>query len=382
MRSPEVYNRHLADGTRTVLMYQPQRATPTRLLGLVVCALSLVASACSGGAAPSVAASIEPQAIPSASPSMPTEHASTPPPIIASAPTSSIDPATLTGTIAFSAGTWPQVDVYVVKADGSGLRAVTDDPAKDFDPSLSPDAKRIAYRHQTDDDLTSEIYVIGADGSNARNLSNADGADWGPAWSPDGNRIAWNSDAVAADIGFDLSLIAPDGSGRVVVQPGVFVEYPAWSPDGTRIAFMSQEPSASGSDPDYNIYTMTTDGLDVTRLTDNPGQDGWPAWSPDGSTIAFSTTRDDCRNTQVEGCLRSGDIGPVHTLWLMDADGPRQRRVTTDYAQLPDWSPDGRYLVYESPGGLNLVTPDGTGAGRISLDVPDPLFPDWVAGTP
>jgi Tol biopolymer transport system component len=329
-----------------------------------------------------VAASIDPTANPPTSPSLPSESASMPPPIVAPKPTASIDPAALTGTIAFSAGTWPDVDIFVVNADGSGLRQVTNDPAKDFDPSISPDAKRVAYRHQADDDQTSEIYVIGADGSNPRNLSNADGeADWGPAWSPDGSRIAWNSDAIAADIGFDLSLIAPDGTDHVVIQPGVYVEYPAWSPDGTRIAFMSQEPGASGNDPDYNIYTMDFDGSHVARLTDHPGNDGYPAWSPDGSTIAFSSTRDDCGNTTAEGCLNSGDIGPVHTLWVMDADGSDQRRLTTSHVQFPDWSPDGRYLVYEGSGGLNLIAPDGTAAGTIPLDAREPLFPDWVAGS-
>jgi Tol biopolymer transport system component len=360
-------------------MYCIRSSMRPRLLCTAVAALSLVTAGCGRPATSS--------AIPAeAKTASPTGAASTlgsqPPPIVASSPTGSIDPASLSGTIAFSAGNWPDVDIFIVNADGSGLRQVTDDPAKDFDPSLSPDATRVTYRHQPGDDRTTEIFVTDADGSNVLNLSNTDGlADWGPTWSPDGERIAWNSDAVAAAFGFDLSLIAPDGSNHELVEPGVHVEYPAWSPDGTKIAFMSQEAGALGKDPDYNIFTMDIDGSNVTRLTTHRGNDGWPTWSPDGSTIAFSSTRDDCRTTDAEGCLSSGDIGPYHTLWVMDADGSNQRRVTTDHVQFPDWSPDGRYLVYEGRGGLSLITPDGVAAGRIQLDVPDPLFPDWVAAT-
>jgi Tol biopolymer transport system component len=353
----------------------------SRSLRAAVTALSIIAAGCAGPAPTSTAIPAERTA--AASSESPSALATQAPPIVASSPTQSIDPASLSGTIAFSAGSWPDVDIYIVSADGSGLRQVTDDPAKDFDPSLSPDATQVAYRHQTDDDRTSEIFVAEVGGSDPLNVSKADGlADWGPTWSPDGKRIAWNSHAVEGGVGFDLSLIEPDGSNREVVQPGVFVEYPAWSPDGTSIVFMSQEPGASGDDPDYNIYTMAIDGSNVTRLTTHPGNDGWPSWSPDGSTIAFSSTRDDCRTTSAEGCLSTGDIGPYHTLWLMDADGSNQRRVTTDQVQFPDWSPDGRYIVYEGRTGLNVITPDGSAAGRIPLDVADPLFPDWVAATP
>jgi Tol biopolymer transport system component len=363
-------------------MHQRQHANSTRTLRVATSTLALVVSACGAPAASSITSSAAASASTAASASRASASASVPPPIVATTPTASIDPAGLTGTIAFSAGSWPDVDVYIVNADGSGLRQVTRDPAKDFDPSLSPDAKRVAYRHQPDDDRTTEIYVIGVDGSDPRNLSRSDGQpDWGPTWSPDGTRIAWNSDAIAADIGFDLSLIAPDGTGHEVVQPGVYVEYPAWSPDGARIAFMSQEAGASGNDADYNIYTMNVGGSDVTRLTEHPGNDGWPSWSPDGSTIAFTSTRDDCENTTAEGCLSTGDIGPFHTLWVMNADGSDQRRVTTAQVQLPDWSPDGKYLVYEGRGGLNLISLDGSAAGTIPVDVPEPLFPDWVAGT-
>lgn len=71
----------------------------------------------------------------------------------------------------------------------------------------------------------------------------------------------------------------PDGTGLHLIPADIYVEYPALSTDGTKIAFMSQEPSASGNDPDYNIYVMNADGTGITRLTDTPGEDGFPSWS-------------------------------------------------------------------------------------------------------
>ena len=71
-------------------------------------------------------------------------------------------------------------------------------------------------------------------------------------------------------------VVAPDGTGLRRISHH-YVEYPAWSPDGSRIAFMAQEPDASGSNPDYNLFVMNADGTDVRRLTDAPGEDCWPA---------------------------------------------------------------------------------------------------------
>jgi Tol biopolymer transport system component len=52
------------------------------------------------------------------------------------------------GRIAFSMGTQMHADIYAVSAGGSGLVRLTDDPAADFDPSWSPDGRRITYRHE------------------------------------------------------------------------------------------------------------------------------------------------------------------------------------------------------------------------------------------
>jgi TolB protein len=146
------------------------------------------------------------------------------------------------------------------------------------------------------------------------------------------------------------------------------VEYPAWSPDGTRVAYMAQEPGASGSNPDYNIWVMNADESNPRRLTNRPGEDGWPAWSPDGRMIVFASARDDA----------GASLGPVMHLYLMEADGSSQRLLIDTFGQFADWSPDGGTIVF-SPG-LNLVTPTGKSHDSISLSglESEAEFADWA----
>jgi Tol biopolymer transport system component len=81
-------------------------------------------------------------------------------------------------TIAFSA-CCKKSEIFVVNADGTGLLKLTDNG---WDPTWSPDARAIAFT--TGRDGNSEVYVMNADGSDQRNLSQSPVDDFGPAWSP------------------------------------------------------------------------------------------------------------------------------------------------------------------------------------------------------
>ena len=214
-----------------------------------------------------------------------------------------------------------------------------------------------------------------ADGSDPRNLTRRDA--WGPDWSPDGRTIAFNSMAASGPFDDYGYAVAPDGSSlRRITRH--YVEYPAWSPDGSQIAFMAPEPGATGTNPDYNIFVMEADGSHVRRLTTAPGEDGWPAWSPHGDQIVFSSGRDDCAISDAADCRTTGDIGPWEDLWIVNADGTGQRRVTSEFGQFFAWSPDGSEILVTGDRPY-LIRPDGTGLTPFPMKgVPHPLFPDWT----
>jgi TolB protein len=303
---------------------------------------------------------------------------STPSPSIDSSPVDSrvpvlvgepIDTSTLTGRVVLST----EDDIYTTKADGTGLVRVTRRPGPEFDPAWSPDGTHIVYRDSrrgiNHDD---EIFVMNANGTGRRNLTKDPGNDWGPDWSPDGRTIVFNSDRDGLPMGGFL--VQPDGSNLRRIATQAYVEYPTWSPDGDHIAFMGGNSAA-----EYDIWTVGLDGTHLVQLTDSTGPDGWPAWSPDGTRIAFTSVRDDCLYSDAPDCRTTGDIGPHHDVWVVNADGTGLRRVTAEFGQFVTWSPDGEYLLV-SGYDLYVIRPDGT--GRESLDIPgfsgNGLFPDWI----
>jgi Tol biopolymer transport system component len=170
-------------------------------------------------------------------------------------------------------------NLYVVGSDGSGLRNLTSKlgaghspgagpPASD--PVWSPDGRTLAFvrlnaRHG--------VYVVKADGSGLRNLTPKPvGVYADPTWSPDGRKLAFASER---DGNSEVYVMNANGSGqRNLTRDPAFDGDPAWSPDGRSIAFRSTR------DGNTEVYIMSADGSGQRNLTRSPANDGRFAWSP------------------------------------------------------------------------------------------------------
>jgi TolB protein len=188
-------------------------------------------------------------------------------------------------------------EIYVSSADGSGARNLTASPTNEWSPAWSPDGEQIAFASDREGEL--RIFVMGADGSGVRRVSDI----WGeyPAWSPDGTQIAFASHvggmSLHGDPNYDVFVVNTDGSGlRQLTESPAYDMYPTWSPDGTRIAFHSTRATPENFEPpaydlertaDYDVFVMPAEGGPAKNLSRDPErQQRFPDWSPDGSWLA------------------------------------------------------------------------------------------------
>jgi len=134
---------------------------------------------------------------------------------------------------------------FVNVADGSGLRALTG-PGCDFYPTWSPDGTRIAFASCRSG--TNAIYVMNADGSGVRQLTSDPGSNYFPRWSPDGTKIAFEHGPCCG-----VYVINPDGTG--LTQLALHGRTPAWSRDSRAVVFEW-----------YGMNVMNADGTGIHPL--------------------------------------------------------------------------------------------------------------------
>jgi Tol biopolymer transport system component/imidazolonepropionase-like amidohydrolase len=304
-------------------------------------------------------------------------------------------------TLVFQAYRDGNYNLYTIHANGAGSRQLTHGPFDHREPRFAPDGRTIAFSSDLGGSYGVHTLDVATGAVTARVDSAAEEAM--PSWSADGRRLVYTVDSTAIDV-LDLSSGA---TTRLVTAPtGATLYGPSFSPDGV-LAYV-------------RIAGATAELVVGDRVVSEPGEDvfgfapSWPSRSEllytadgklkrrrlDGSvrTVTFAaavpvvprsryhhTVRDlDATREQPARGIASPVASPsgthvafraLNALWLLKIGDPTPTRLVADgyFNSDPDFTPDGRALVYASDraGDADLWQRDlSTGAERRLSSLP------------
>jgi tricorn protease len=252
-----------------------------------------------------------------------------------------------------------------VRNSGFDVRSVT---AGAEHASVSPDGSRLAVA------LRGDLWMLPSAGGEATRLTQGPATDDWPRISPDGRRLLYFSDAAGTDDVYEMDLSTRQS--KVVAGGPASEQFPAWSPDGKRIVF-TRGP-ARGGRGNKDLVVLDLETKEERQITRDPKDDDDAAWSPDGRWIAFDSGR--------------GGAQAIYVMPANGTEAQARKVSSGDgFYQVPAWSPDSSMIAYEeldpqngSAGGVWVVRASGGPAIQVSRDGQGPLWtPDgeWIVFT-
>ena len=248
------------------------------------------------------------------------------------------------------------------------LPQVTTGPAS---VAWSPDGREVIFA------MNGSLWRQGIGTTVATQITWGTGYDHQPDWSPDGKRVVfarYDHDAVELEL-LDLE----SGAVTALTRNGAVNLEPRWSPDGARIAFGTTQFEGR-----FNVAVIAPATGTVQRVS--PSHDSnlpryyysaydqylSPTWSADGSDLIIISNR--------------GHIWGAGTFWRLPVSEPGAMREIhdeeTNWRARPDWSRDGKRVVYSSYVGrqrnaLWLMTADGGHPFELTYGDYDATYPRW-----
>lgn len=188
------------------------------------------------------------------------------------------------------------------------------------------------------------VWIADSAGDRAQKLTQ-DGLEADPQWSPDGKEIAYVSRRTGTG---DIYVVpVAGGEPRQLTRDIRDDVAPRWSPDGRWIAFISQRGRQT------DVWVVPSAGGTEIRITDDAAEEANPQWIGKSERLAY--------HTGISG----------QAVWTISIEDGKEHRLTPDSLRVvnPFPSPDGKEVVYQvlRGGGVSdlQVVPMAGGAARI-----------------
>jgi serine/threonine protein kinase len=273
------------------------------------------------------------------------------------------------GQIAFASDRSGLPQIYLINIDGTDLKPLTSMSDGACQPSWAPDGLSLVFTSPCPDSEETYsgagLWILDMANLQPQPLLTTPGGDYDPAWSPEGERIAFTSERLGRP---QVHVMTIDG-GQVDNVSGIFARevQPTWSPQGTALVFVSYRNGGA------QVWLMSDGGGNEQRFARGESPDTHPAWSHDGQLVVFQRSLSGV--PRLIG-TRFDDLGVPD--FRVCQQSPYSSHPMVD----PDFSPDDRWLVFESwPDGVNhdIAIMTTTCANVTPLDI-DPALdfdPAW-----